>query len=364
MKKVLALLAVVAMAALVLGAAACSDGDTQTAATLTDDSPQGILQASVAASEELTSATGTFEATLTVPAGLLAAMDIATTDTSAAASESVTLTGTFSAAKDAQAGDISMTLSLGGEATNVGLRFLADTMWFQLGGQWYDAPPELAKVMSEPEAGDTSREGEVREILVAAGIDPAAWINDLRLAEEEKVDGIDAYHLVGSADVAKAMAAIMSFAQDEEAMKALGSSSNLDSLQDVAGPGGITPPDPSLFAGMEEQLATVLQEPTVDLWIAKGDLAMLRFSASAKIVPPASEEGQDTGESTPLLINMSLVLRDHNQPVAVEAPVDVKPYGELERILDEDPVSVLGPLGAMMGMGEGMGDGDVTEFLR
>lgn len=369
MKRASTILALVAILLLILGVAACGDGRSQ-AAGLEDDSPQGILTAAMAAAETMTSATGTFAVDVTFDA------DTAQMPAEAKAfvEEPMSISGTLAYGSEPQAADMTLSLSLAGEALNAGIKMLDDKGWMQLGGQWYEAPPELSDMMGGPKADaaaadQAAKMAQMKQALTAAGIDPLTWIKDLRLVGEEKVDGVDAYHLAGAPDLTKIIVDVMAMLQNPEAMKTLDPSGSLSGLMGGV-PGGAASGsseglgaaglgvDPSMLLQMQQQITAMFQSLTADVWIAKDDLMMLRFTAGAKIVPPA---GEDSGGLSGITLDMDVTLQDHNQAVTVAAPAGAKPFSALEEAMEKDPASILGPLGGILGMTGGMGFGDATQ---
>ncbi len=362
MRRTTTILALVIALLLLVGVAACGGGASP-AAGLDDESPQGILTAAMTAAETMTSATGTFDVTITV--------DADTTEMPAPAAafvtQPVTISGTMAFGSEPQAADMTMSLSLAGQAMEVGVKMLADKGWLQLGGQWYEAPPELSEMMSGKNVDQDAQIARMEEALSSAGIDPLTWIKDLRLVGEETVDGIEAYHLSGAPDLAKILADVMALTQNPEAMKALDPTGALSGLMGGAaggsdgtegsGAAGFAM-DPTMFAEIQQQMSAMFQELGADVWIAKDDLMMLRLTAGAKVVPPAGEE---TGGVSGITLDVDLGLRDHNQAVTVEAPVGAKPFSALEEAMKNDPASLFGPLGGILGLTGGFGFGGGTQ---
>jgi len=356
------ILALVATLLLLLGTAACG-GSASPSAGLDDGTPQGILSAAMTAAENMTGATGTFDVTITV--------DADTTKMPAPAQAFVTkpvsLSGTLAYGSEPQAADMTMSLSMAGQAMEVGVKILADKGWLQLGGQWYEAPPELGDMMAGASTDRSAQTARIEEALAAAGVDPLTWIKDLRLVGEEKVDGIEAYHLSGAPDLAKIVADVMALTQDPEAMKAFDPSGALSTLM---GGGADTTKtsenaevqgfamDPTMFAEIQQQIAAMFQGLTADVWIAKDDLMMLRLTAGATMVPPADEKDEGLNSVT---LDVDLELRDHNEPVTVEPPVGAKPFSALEEAAKNDPASLLGPLGGIFGLTGGFSFGGATQ---
>jgi hypothetical protein len=288
MRKLLLMIGTIVALLLLVGAAACGGGEQAGGLSPADETPEGILTAAMAATEGMTSAAGDFEVAVSFdvdPAQL-------PEEAKGFVEEPMTVTGSFAYGDDPQAVDMSLALSMMGETMDFGMRMADSAAWLELGGQWYEAPPEMAQMMGDP-AQQESQTADMQQKLTDLGIDPLTWLKDLSLVGEETIEGTTAYHLTGSPDLAKMMTDVLGILQDPEAMKQLDPSG---SASEMMGSGALMPSAEDL-GEMQQQLASMFQELTADVWIAKESLLPLRFEAAAKIVPPAGEEAMGIDKS-------------------------------------------------------------------
>ncbi len=298
-----------------------------------------MLAASLVATESLTSARGDYEVSISMETG----------DAQVPAQEQtflggpITVAGTFAFSSEPQMADMSLGLTLGDETMDVGVRMLGDEAWLQVSGIWYAAPVEMTEML----AGPGSQQADMAQMIktfAGAGIDPLTWMKDLSVVGEETLDGAATYHLVGTPDLSTMMVDMMALMQDEEALSALDPTGTMDGLMD--GQTALIPGDEELQM-LQEQIAAVFQEISADLWLMTDTMMPARLAAQASMAPPADEE---TLGPEAVNIAVGLSLRDHNRGVTVEAPTDAQPWTELERMLEEDPAALLGPLSGLLGM--------------
>jgi hypothetical protein len=341
-RKVSILAALIAVLLLLLSVAACGN-DTQTSDTSSaDQSPQSILEAAATAQQNATSAQGTFkvEASFDVDSAQLPEEAKSLLD------KPMSLAGTFAFGTDPQLlADATLDLSMAGETLNMGIKSLTDKAWLCFSDQWYEAPAELQDALRDS-AGTKIDVTQIKETLAGLGIDPSAWLKDLRLAGEETVDGTKCYHLTGTPDLTKMTTDLTRVSQDQDAMKQLdpkGTSSDLMQGNPLA-------PDAEKSQEMQ-QLAQTIQNPTADIWIAKDSMLLAKFTANGRIVPPADEE---TGGLNAITVTVDASLHDVNKPVTVEAPTAAQPWTALEKAMQENPGAILGPLAGILGMAGAM----------
>jgi hypothetical protein len=344
MRKTYALLILTAMLLLLLGVAACG-GDESKAVSLADESPQGILTATMTATEAMASARGDYklEVSFEADASQLPA------EAQSFIQQPITMAGTFASAIEPVAADMTLALSMAGETMDLGIKMLAEKAWMQFSDVWYEAPAEMMEVMSESTQQQIDP-AQLMRVLADAGVDPLTWMKDLRLVDEETLDGTAVYHLAGTPDLAKTMADMSALMQDDEALKSLDPSGAMSEIigEELMGGEVSLAPSPEDLQAMQEQLTTVFQSMTVDLWIAKDTMVPAKMTMSARIVPPAEE----AMGLTAIVLAAELSFKDVNKPVSVEAPAEAQPWSVLEKAMEEDPASVLGPLYSIFGMTE------------
>lgn len=347
MRRLHLVLSVVAALLIVLGAAGCGAG-AQTAgvspAESSDLSPEAILAAAVAASEDMTSAQGSFEFTVS--------FDVDTSqlpeEALALVGQPMTVAGTFAYGDDPQAVELTVAADLAGQAMDMGMKLREDKAWFRFLDQWYEAPAEMQGLMGDPAAQKTQA-AELQQMLTDAGIDPMTWMKDLRLVGEETLDGIAVYHLAASPDIAKMMTDLITLMQSEQFMSLLDPTGSTGGLMGE----GMAMPGAEELQQMQTQLASMFQDLTADLWIGKDDSALYKAAIGARMVPPAGEDAEGLNA---IDIAATMLFQEVNQPVTVEPPASALPWSEFEKAMQEDPGMFMGPfMGALGGMAPATG---------
>ncbi len=340
MRRLLVSVLVVTALMVVLGVAGCG-GSSQTAglspADSSDLSPEAILTAAMAASEGMDSARGSFEFTMS--------FDIDTSQLPEEAlglmGQPMTLAGTFAYGYDPQAVEFALSADLFGQAMDVGMKLLEDKAWFRFLDQWYEAPEEMQGLMGDPAAQETQA-AELLKMLSDAGIDPMTWMKDLRVVGEEALDGIAVYHLAASPDIAKMMTDLITLMQSEQFMGLLDPSG---STGDLMGAGMLMPGTEELQQ-MQDELASMFEELTADLWIAKEDSVPRKAAVGARMVPPA---GEDAAGVNAIDLAATVLLQEVNQPVTVDPPASALPWSEFEKAMQENPGMFMGGLMGALG---------------
>ena len=215
MRKLLLILGLVVVLLLAVGTAACGTGEQSSSLSPADETPQGILTAAMAAAETITSASGDFEVAISFDVDPSQLPEEAKT----LVQDPMTVAGTFAFADDPQAADVTLALTMLGDPTDVGVRMADEGAWLQLGGQWYEGPPEMTQMLGGA-SGQEAQTENPQQMVAALGIDPLTWLKDLRLVGEETIDGTVAYHLAGSPDLVKMMADVLGILQNEEVHQA------------------------------------------------------------------------------------------------------------------------------------------------
>lgn len=310
---------------------------SQTAAPAGADlsTPEGILEAASAASEKMNSATGSFDMavsldtdTATLPAGQQALMG-----------GPIKVAGTFAAGMDPMAAEFALDLSAGGQDMSLGMKMVDEKIYLNIGGQWYEAPAEMMP-QAMGAGGEKPDQAAVEGMLQKAGIDPATWMKDLRLVGEETVDGTLCYHVAGAPDVAKLMGDLFKLIQSGSLTGLMGQTGTDSSLMD---PAALLPPEKEL-QGMVDQVGSMFEDLTFDVWVAKDTLLFEKAALNARMVPPAGEDAAGVNAVT-LSATVSL---DPGASVKVAAPPSAKPWDELQKDLMNNP-GLFGPF--MGGLG-------------
>lgn len=331
----IALVLVLALLALFAAAGCGTAAQTSAPAGADLSTQEGILEAAVTASEDMTSATGRFDMAMSfdVDPATLPAQE------RALVGQPIKMSGTFAASQDPMAAEFAMDFSMGGESMSLGMKMVDQKVYLSLGGQWYEAPAELMQQVGGT-TGQKPDAAALEDMLEKAGIDPTAWMKDLKLVGEETVDGTLCYHLAGAPDVGKILGDVIKLTQ----------SGAFADMMDQADTGGAMMVPPAMLPQGEEleammgQMASMFQDLTFDVWIAKDTLLFEKAVLNARMVPPAGEDPAGVNAVT-LGATVSL---DPDAAVNVTAPPSAKSLEELQKDMMKNP-GLFGPL--MGGLG-------------
>ena len=307
---------------LMAGVAGCGGGISAL------QTPPDMLAAAMDASENMNSATGTFQLDMLVH---IDSSDLPSEDLGMLGifKNPITASGTLSFSSEAQAADVDVTLASSGVTFNLGLRFLQENIWLRVFNQWYDMTPLLEETMGDDAALWEERYDpeDMKELLARLGVDPVDWLEDSTMVGQEDLAGRDVYHLACAPDLAVMLRDVIRLLQNREFMDLVDPTG---SLLEAMGTGMPTPAD---IAEIEHQIPKVFRDLTLDLWIDKSDAMLRQAEAYANIVPPAEEGFEGLAG---LELTMTVSLDDINKPVDISAPESFLPYTDLEDMFGGD----------------------------
>ncbi len=338
MRRIFVLVLLVVALVLAAGAVGCGGGSS---AAGDDMTPQQLLGSMLKASENLKSAAGTFSLSVQLEGDTGQLPD----EAKAIFEKPITVTGTY-AAGDTEAADLDLTLGLAGESLNFALKSTNDMAWLRLNDQWYEMPLDMLQGMmggtatTVAKADAEAKLAELMKLISDLGVDPTTWIKDMTVTDE-KIDGVQTYHLKGTPDVAKMLTDYAALMKSEEFVAMIGSFTEAAQGMDL---GGMIP-SPDELQQTQNQAIEMFKDTTIELWIGKDDSLPRQLTLAAKIVPPA-EEAQGINSMT---MNATVVMKSINQAVSVAAPESSLPFTDLMKALQENPEQLLGPLGGMLG---------------
>jgi hypothetical protein len=322
-----------------IGATGCGTSAQSAAVPSASLSPEGILAEAVAASQNMTSAKGSFEIAVSFDADLSQLPE----EQKALIGQPIKVSGTLAYASEPRAGDLTLGVSAAGQAMDIGFKLLGDQAWVRFMDQWYETPPEMQQVLGGA-SGQNSTTTDVQRLLGDLGVDPATWMTGLRMVGEETLNGVAAYHLAASPDITTMMTDLMKLIQSPELTKLLDATGSAGALE------GASPSLPAAgeLQDMQKQLESMFQDLAVDLWIAKDGFAMLKVAAGARMTPLP---GQDASGLNAIRLSATVSLQDINEPVSVEAPASAKPFADLQKAMEDNPGTFMGLFsGALAGV--------------
>ena len=325
--------------ALAIGLAGCG-ASAQNAALGDDQTPAGILAASLESSSTMTSGTADFDVSVSFDVD----QDQLSAEELAFVGQPITLSGQMAFAQDPLALDLTLDASLAGQPLSLGMKMVDGKAYLSLGGQWYEAPAEMMQAFTDS-ASQTDYAEQMDTMLTELGIDPATWMKDVKDLGDEEIDGIATYHLQATPDLAVIFTDVFKLIQSPQFMGMLGqagssadSGASMELLPSLDGLGDLQTQLPQMFSDLK-----------AEAWIAKDSLQLMKAVITAQIVPPA---GEDAAGVNAVNLSVGLGLAGINEPVSVQAPESAGSWDDFQKALQNDP-SLLGPLGALSGVSLG-----------
>jgi hypothetical protein len=153
--------------------------------------------------------------------------------------------------------------------------------------------------------GDTGEQG----LLETLGINPSAWLTDLENDGTEEIQGAEAIHISGKADIPK-------FIEDLQALaKSAGSAA-----------GEVKPEE-------LDQLDETIESADFDVFTGADDKILRRLEGSLELVPSEDAPGGFDSLSVDFQLNLGAV----NEPQTIETPSASQPFSALLQRLNIDP---------------------------
>ena len=322
--------------------------------------PSEIMAMMTANAETMTSQTGTFE--------LVLDLDV---DQSAMSGPEADffkdpwkLSGSMAFDTAAQAADATLDLTLMGQTMNLGIKTLDKQLWMSLGGQWYEAPPDMMEGMGAVDTmgGDEGLDAmlaQLQQLMTEVSIDPISWLKNQDPVKVETIDGAKVYHLSGSdPDWAKMLTDVMGIMQSPTFMSMMGEASDLSGMDAEM-------PTAEELKQIQDVMAAIMKEFKIELWVQQDSSQLRKAAVKLRMVPPSADdlamldaagmsdmdfEGLKSMELS-ATINLS-----PNQQVNVKAPSSARSFDDLQADIMQNP-SMLGPFGTLL-MGGGMMEDD------
>jgi hypothetical protein len=294
--------------------------------------PQAILNQAIAATGNISAATGDFNATITVntdqsqlPSGVQAFLG-----------QPITVSGTYALSESPEAADISAQTVLAGQNLTLGLRAVNDQAWIEFMGQWYELPADMMQQGTATTATTEMDAAALMQTLTAAGVDPSTWLANLTIVGQETINGTPTYHLTGSVDINQIMTDLNKLAQSPDIQKLLpGIMEQIGSMGSDSMMGtntSVTLPSEQDLQNIESEISSALKNFTVDMWIATDTYELRQASVNATIAAPAGEDSQGINS---VVAQATLTVNPASSgQVNVTPPADAKPFSDLQQTLE------------------------------
>jgi len=306
------LLAIPTAALVALSLAACGGDDNKSS----DEDPAAVLQATFGNDQDIKS--GTFDVSLNV-----------TAEGDQGGSVDISLGGPFQSREDdIPAFDVEGSVKADTPVQDVdfdgGIVSTGQAAYVSYKDKDYQVPQEAfdtfaqrflqLQQQSQEQAGKSSG-----NFLKALGIDPTTWLTNLENEGIEDVEGSDAIHISGDADVAKLV-------------------EDIQKIADNAGQAAsqITPEQLSQFKDS-------VKKAHFDIYSGTDDDILRKFDGSVELeAPPGTPGAGATGKVT---VDFSLTLGEINEDQEVTAPEGAEPFENLLQQFGLDASALQGILG-------------------
>ena len=205
--------------------------------------------------------------------------------------------------------DWDASFSGGGQSITGGLVSTGDEVYVNFQNEDYEVPKAQVDQINQQLAA----QGGQNQSLSDLGVDPKSWLTDAETVGDEEVNGADTTHVTAGVDVAKMLEDLNSVA--EQAGGAMGTSA----------PQQLTPEQ-------IQQINDVVQDPTIDVYVAKDDDTLRRLNLEISFEIPEDQRAQLQG-ATGGSVKFSIDFSDVGQEQTIEPPADARPLNELQGAL-------------------------------
>lgn len=206
--------------------------------------------------------------------------------------------------------DWDVSFSGGDQTLTGGLVSTTDNFFVIFNEVAYESGEDAVRRANEQLAAE--REGREERSLSQFGVDPAEWLGDASEEGDEDVAGVPTTRVQAKVDVARMLDDLNTL---------------IDRAGNVAGPA-----PPKLTDEQKEQVADVVDNPVLDVYVGKEDEIIRRLSANIAFDVP-EDSRDDVGGIEGGRISFSVQFADVGSQVRIEAPDDARPLAELAQQL-------------------------------
>jgi hypothetical protein len=223
--------------------------------------------------------------------------------------------------------DVDISLKAEGGSQNLsgsgGLASTGDTAFVSFQGTDYSVPQEVfdqfTSTFTQLQSQTNSQGGGT--LLQSLGIDPTNWLTDLNNEGTADVEGSNAIHISGQANVPKLV----------EDLKTI--------VQKTGSATGNVSPD------QLDQLNSIIQTADFDIYSGESDKILRRIGAKLELKPPEGAPGAPDS----VTLEFELTFADVNQPQTISAPDNAQPLSQLLQQLGISPDALGGALRGGLG---------------
>jgi hypothetical protein len=253
----------------------------------------------------------------------------------------IQLTGPFQSRGTGQVPAFDLDAALGGGAggKSVGAVSTGTQGFVTIGEQAYVLPPTIFNRFKQSFAQSAQNGNKPKTTFSALGIEPANWLKDPKLEDDENIGGVTTKHVSAGVDVPK-------FLDDIEKVVKKASAQGGQSSQ---------VPNTTFTPAQKKQIADSVKDASFDVWSGKDDKIIRKLAVSLDFDTSKNANTTALRGITSGSIDFSVTLTDLNSPQTINAPANAKPFTQLQNQIRQ----LLGQLqgGGSGGGGSGGGGG-------
>jgi hypothetical protein len=244
---------------------------------------------------------------------------------------SLRLSGPFQSNGEAKFPSFSLQLQLSasGHALAAGATSTGSALYVQLGGSWFSVPSSTFSALQQSyaQATKSASSSKARSTFASLGIEPSHWLSEPSNAGTATIAGVQTYHVTAALNVSGLLSDVSK----------LSSSTSSLGLSAVPGAGSLSP------AAISE-LGKSITSAHVDIYTGKSDHILRKLDVKATINSTPQTQAI-LGGLRSATVTLSLQFSNINQPQAITAPANPKPFTQLVPALQQ----LMGALGAATG---------------
>jgi len=313
----------IALVVVALGSMACDSSESALDESLT---PEEMLTDALDEMSSADSGSGSYEVevTLDIDSGQVPADELAMLQMFLGGP--ITVSGTFAGQDDPVRADVTIALGVSALEIPVGIRAIDEQAWISIMDQWYEAPEDLQQQI---DISDEDLVDEMTAIVEDMDIDPASWTTGFTREADETIADTETVHLSGAIDVEQMIDDMFELMQDPKVAEMMS-----DAVGEAGDLSATEMPSAFQLATVKAILQAMIEDNTMDVWIAKADSSLRRMVMTLDMVfPPEMDMEGLSGISVVVTVDLDAP----GTKVEVEAPESAKPFDELEEDMQNNP---------------------------
>ncbi len=224
--------------------------------------------------------------------------------------------------------DFDANITGGGQSLPLGATSTGDNLFITLRGTSYEVGTQLVAQINQQLAQQAKT--NPGKSLSAFGVNPLSWLSGAKNAGDTTVAGTKVTHISAQIDVAKLLDDL----------------NTIVSKADLSGTGATKPPQ--ITAEQKAQIQKMVENPSLDVYIAKSDQTLRRLATTINISVPKDQQSK-VGGLTGGTIKFSIELANVGEPVDIKPPANPQPLSALTGAISPS----LGGLGSGSSSGSG-----------